>query len=106
MQEALAAERAQQAAHREQARVPDQAPTVGQAQEAEGSASDREYERYSKCLARFQKMRPPQYGGEPDPETTDGWVMEIEKIFQALRCPKEYWVQLAAYTFTRTAEHW
>ena len=59
VQEALAAERAQQAAHREQARVPDQAPTVGQPQEVEGSASDREYERYSKCLARFQKMRPP-----------------------------------------------
>ena len=90
VQEALAAERAQQAAHREQARVADQAPVIGQPQVAVDSVSDREYERYSKCLVRFQKMRPPQFGGEPDPEATDRWVMEIEKIFKALRCPREY----------------
>ena len=73
---------------------------------AEVPVGDLEYERYSKCLARFQKMRPPQFGGEPDPDATDGWIMEMEKIFQALRCPREYWVELAAFTFTRVAEHW
>ena len=51
-------------------------------------------------------MRPPSFGGEPDPKTTDGWVMTIEKILKALRCPREYWVELAAYTFTHIAEHW
>ena len=53
VQDALAAERGQQAAHQELAWVPDQAPVVGQPQEAEDPVGDREYERYSKCLARF-----------------------------------------------------
>ena len=106
VQEALAAERAQQAAHRDQAQVPDQAPVVGQPQVAKDPIGDWEYERYSKCLARFQKMRPPQFGGEPDPEATDRWVMAMENIFKALRCPREYWMELAAYTFTRVAEYW
>ena len=51
-------------------------------------------------------MRPPSYGRETDPVTTDGWVLIMEKILEALRCPREYWVELAAYTFTRIAEHW
>ena len=85
VQEALVAERVQQAVGLEQARVPDQVPIVEQPRLAE----DLEYEKYSKCLARFQKMRPPQFSGEPDPDATDGWVMEMEKIFQALRCPRE-----------------
>ena len=105
VQEAVAAERVQQAARQEQARVPDQVPVVEQPQLAEDPTDDREYEKYSKCLARFQKMRPPQFCGEPDPDATDGWVMEMEKIFKALRCPREYWVELPAYTFIRMAEH-
>ena len=32
--------------------------------------------------------------------------MDMEKILKALRCPQEYWVELAAYTFTRIAEYW
>ena len=73
-------------------------------EDLEDQARDLEYEWYSKCLERFQKMRPPSFGGEPDPETTDGWVMSMEKILKALRCLREFWVELAAYTFI--AEHW
>jgi hypothetical protein len=104
VQEALAAERAQQAARQEQAPIPEPAPVVEQ--QVQEQAQDAEYERYSRCLARFQKARPPPFGGEPDPDLTDAWVMEMEKIFKSLRCPREFWVELAAYTFTRAAEHW
>ena len=83
------------AAGQNQTRAPDEVPVA-----------DMEYERYSRVLARFQKMRPPQFGGESDPDATDGWVMELEKIFKALRCPREFWVELAGFTFTRVAEHW
>jgi hypothetical protein len=84
------------------------APGSGSVEERslEDQARDLEYDRYSKCLERFQKMRPPFYGGEPDPVVTDGWVLSMEKILEALRCPREYWVELAAYSFTHTAEHW
>jgi hypothetical protein len=95
VQEALAAERAQPAAPQEPAQISELAPVVEQQQDA---AQDLEYERYSRCLARFQKARPPPFGGEPDPEHTDAWIVEIEKIFKSLRCPREYWVELAAYT--------
>ena len=77
MQEALAAERAQQATRQEQTPAQELGPVL------EDQARDLEYERYSKCLERFQKMRPPSFGGEPDPEATDGWVMNIEKILKA-----------------------
>ena len=106
VQEALAAGTVQQTAGQDQTRVPVQAPVGEQPQMAEVPVADLEYETYSRCLARFQKMRPPQFSGDPDPDATDGWVMEMEKIFQALRCPREYWVELAAYTFVRMAEHW
>ena len=59
VQEAFAAERVRQAAGQDQTRAPDQAPVVVQPQLAEVPVGDLEYERYSKCLARFQKMRPP-----------------------------------------------
>ena len=32
--------------------------------------------------------------------------MDMEKILKALRCTREYWVELAAYMFTHIAEHW
>ena len=101
VQEALAAG---QVARQEQTL----APGSGSVDERslEDQAKDLQYERYSKCLERFQKMRPPSYGGEPDPVTTDGWVLSMEKILETLRCPREYWVELAAYTFTHIAEHW
>ena len=107
VQEALAAERAQQAAQQEQAPVPEQVLVPEQPLEEEKDpAEDLEYERYSKCFARFQSLRPMPFGGEPDPDETGAWIMEMEKIFKSLRCPREYWVELAAYTFTRAAEHW
>jgi hypothetical protein len=101
VQEALAAGQATQ-----QGQIPLQAQDSGADRPLERQDRDLEYERYSKCLERFQKMRPPSYGGEPDPVTTDGWVLSMEKILEALRCPAEYWVELAAYTFTHIAEHW
>ena len=84
------------------------APGSGSVEERslEDRARDLEYDRYSKCLDRFQKMRPPSYGGEPDTVFTDGWVLSVEKMLEALRCPREFWVELAAYTFTHTAELW
>ena len=68
------------------------APGSGSVEERslEDRARDLEYDRYSKCLDRFQKMRPPSYGGEPDPVFTDGWVLSIEKMLEALRCPREF----------------
>ena len=56
----------------------------------EDRARDQEYDRYSKCLERFQKMRPPSYGGEPDPVITDGWVLSMEKILEACGAPGSF----------------
>ena len=100
VQVALAAGQVQQ----EQTSAQEQGPVVERS--SEDQAKDLKYERYSKCLEQFQKMRPPSYGGEPDPVTTDGWVMSMEKILKTLRCLREFWVELAAYTFTHIAEHW
>ena len=104
VQEALAAAGVQPIARQDQVPVQTQDPVAEIP--LQGQVRDQDFEQYSKCLERFQKMRPPSYGGEPEPETTDGWIMSVEKILKALRCPREYWVELAAYTFTHDAEHW
>ena len=65
-----------------------------------------EHERYQQYLTRFQKLSPPTFAGEADPDIAEGWVMDLEKIFDALRCPIEFQVRLAVFTFTRDAEFW
>lgn len=68
-----------------------QDPPPAQAQpQVEVQLDEPDLERYSRCLAQFQKMRPPSFAGETDPDVAETWVMGLEKIFDAIRCPKEY----------------
>jgi hypothetical protein len=84
-----------------------QDPPPAQVQpQVEVQLDEPELERYSRCLAQFQKMRPPSFAGATDPDVAETWVMGLEKIFDAIRCPKEYQVRLAVFTLTSEAEFW
>ena len=48
-------------------------------------------------LDQFLRLSPPYFRGGNDPEVADFWILEIEKKFQTMRCPKEEKVNLAVY---------
>ena len=57
-------------------------------------------------LDTFQKQQPPKFKGGYDPEGAKSWVAQIEKIFQAMRCPEEHKVTYATYMLIDEAETW
>ena len=59
-----------------------------------------------KGLKTFQKQQPPKFSGGYDPEGAKSWIAQIEKIFQAMGCPKESKVKYAVYVLIDEAETW
>ncbi|MQL92006.1 hypothetical protein Taro_024617 [Colocasia esculenta] len=54
----------------------------------------------------FLRLQPPTYSGGPNPDTTEHWVHEIERVFTTMRCPEADRVVLAAYQLTGFALEW
>ena len=83
-----------------------------QAQEEEVLAQEvahddeQEQDRYMKYLAQFQKLHPASFSGGANPDLAESWLFSMVKTFKAIRCPAEYKVALAIFTFTGDAEHW
>ncbi|MQL70628.1 hypothetical protein Taro_002938 [Colocasia esculenta] len=48
-------------------------------------------------VEKFLRLQPPTYSGGPNPDTTEHWVHEIERVFATMRCPATDKVVLAAY---------
>ncbi|MQM07880.1 hypothetical protein Taro_040724 [Colocasia esculenta] len=38
-------------------------------------------------VEKFLRLQPPTYSGEPNPDTVEHWVHEIERVFATMRCP-------------------
>src|SRR5262249_1780871 len=57
-------------------------------------------------MERFRRMGPPSFKGESNPDVAESWIRETEKIFRAIRCPKEDKVNLAAFTLQDRADVW
>ena len=55
---------------------------------------------------KFKKRAPPEFYGNEDPLDADEWTVQIEKIFEVLRCRGKERVQLTAYMFQGTIEMW
>lgn len=77
-------------------------PVVNVAQAVEEDLS----EDYLKYLRRFQGMKPSKFGGSPDPDVAEGWIAEMEKYFDGLRCRESYKVDLAGLQLIGDAEQW
>ncbi|KAL6507555.1 hypothetical protein OROGR_023750 [Orobanche gracilis] len=52
------------------------------------------------------RMRPPQFDGISDPSGWEGWLFEIEKVFEAEDCAEERKVPLAQYFLTKEVATW
>ncbi|MQM08345.1 hypothetical protein Taro_041200 [Colocasia esculenta] len=37
-------------------------------------------------VEKFLRLQPPTYSGEPNPDTAEHWVHEIERVFTTMRC--------------------
>ena len=48
-------------------------------------------------LDQFLRLSPPYFRGGNDLEVVDFWISDMEKKFQAMRCPEEEKVNLAVY---------
>ncbi|MQL89095.1 hypothetical protein Taro_021666 [Colocasia esculenta] len=57
-------------------------------------------------MERFKRMAPPSFKGESWPLLVESWMMEIEKIFRAIRCAEEDKVSLATYMLQERADVW
>ncbi|MQL71207.1 hypothetical protein Taro_003534 [Colocasia esculenta] len=57
-------------------------------------------------VEKFLRLQPPTYSGGPNPDTTEHWVNEIERVFATMRCPAADRVVLAAYQLRGFALEW
>src|ERR1044072_4711969 len=60
----------------------------------------------NKGLVDFRRHDPPKFAGEAEPEKSDLWAQEVEKIFKVLQTPKESKVGFASYLLIGEAEYW
>ncbi|MQL93348.1 hypothetical protein Taro_025995 [Colocasia esculenta] len=57
-------------------------------------------------IEKFLRLQPPTYSGGPNPDTTEHWVHDIERVFTTMRCPAADRVVLAAYQLRGFALEW
>ncbi|MQM20320.1 hypothetical protein Taro_053338, partial [Colocasia esculenta] len=57
-------------------------------------------------IERFLRLQPPTYYGGPNPDTSEHWIHEIERVFMTMRCPAVDRVVLATFQLRRFAQEW
>ncbi|MQL97566.1 hypothetical protein Taro_030263, partial [Colocasia esculenta] len=57
-------------------------------------------------VEKFLRLQPPTYSGGPNPDTSEHWVHEIERVFATMRCPATDKVVLVAYQLRGFALEW
>ncbi|XP_057543237.1 uncharacterized protein LOC130821465 [Amaranthus tricolor] len=55
---------------------------------------------------RFDRHRPPAFEGTADPVVLEGWLHEIEKLFDATGCPDAEKVAIGSYYLKKEADNW
>ncbi|KAH7569501.1 hypothetical protein JRO89_XS06G0175000 [Xanthoceras sorbifolium] len=56
-------------------------------------------------LERFKKLGPPAFKGTSDPLVAEAWLKQIEKVFNAIRCPDEQKVIFATFMCQDEADY-
>ncbi|KAM0849221.1 hypothetical protein ACQ4PT_053871 [Festuca glaucescens] len=57
-------------------------------------------------IRKFLRLNPPAFHGSAKPLEAEDWLTEIEKIFDAMRCPDEEKVSLATFMLQGGAFDW
>ena len=66
----------------------------------------READAYRRVMNDFLNMRPPLYRGDPDPNSAEEWIEELEKIFELLQCSEQQKVRFATHMLKGNAAKW
>ena len=59
-----------------------------------------------KFYKRLSSHECPKYDGEPDLVRFEDWIVEMEKLLEAINCPSRLKVKLATFYLTGTTELW
>ncbi|MQM02905.1 hypothetical protein Taro_035681 [Colocasia esculenta] len=54
----------------------------------------------------FRSLNPARLSTSPDPDESENWQEEIERIFQVMQCTNREKVVLATFQFTKDAQAW
>ena len=57
-------------------------------------------------LEDFLKHQPTKFDGKTSPNLADQWMKDMERIFDAKRCPDESRLAFTVYLLTGEVEHW
>ena len=57
-------------------------------------------------MEKFRRLNPPIFKGDGRPTEVEGWIREMEKIFQVIQCTNEEKVSLATYMLQARADVW
>ena len=57
-------------------------------------------------LEDFLKHQPAKFDGKKSPDQADQWMKDMERIFDAKRCPDESRLAFTVYMLTGEVEHW
>ena len=57
-------------------------------------------------LIKFLKLKPPTFGGAPDPIQYEHWKRKIEGLLEVMECPANYKARFAAHLFEKDASFW
>lgn len=59
-----------------------------------------------KSACSIKRLKPPTFKGVVNPSIVESWIMQIEKIFDVLRCAEDQKIPFATFIFEGEAEHW
>ncbi|CAA7018065.1 unnamed protein product [Microthlaspi erraticum] len=57
-------------------------------------------------MGHMQRIGTPFFEGRVGPEEADAWRQRVERNFHSIRCPMEYWVELAVHYLSGDAHLW
>ncbi|CAA7030847.1 unnamed protein product [Microthlaspi erraticum] len=73
---------------------------------AQPEAVDAGVTRYLEFMGHMQRIGTPFFEGRVGPEEADAWRQRVERNFHSIRCPIEYWVELAVHYLSGDAHLW
>ena len=57
-------------------------------------------------ICKFNKLKPPKFGGGTDPLAYEEWLRRMENLFEVVDCPEGSKERLATHQFEKEAEFW
>ena len=70
------------------------------------NGAPRNLELSSCTIEQFKKLNPPSFKGTPNPTEAESWVMQMEKMFDVLKCTDEQRVSFETFILEGEAKHW